>query len=54
MGREGGRKGEGERGGGEREKESPKSLNYIGKSLWGKGSPSPGLKGSGLGAGYAR
>lgn len=54
MGREGGRKGEGERGGGEREKESPKSLNYIGKSLWGKGSLASGLASSRLEAGYAR
>ena len=26
----------------------PKCLDYIGKSLWGKGSPAPGLESSGL------
>jgi hypothetical protein len=35
-------------------KEKTKCLDYIGRSLWGKGSPGPGLESSGLGAGYAR
>ena len=30
-----------------------KRSDYIGKSLWGKGSPAPGLESSGLGEGYA-
>ena len=38
----------------ERRERKPKCLDYIGKSLWGKGSPAPGLESSGLGAGYAR
>jgi len=41
----------------EREKERAgraQSLDYIGETLWGKGSPIPGLKSSRLGAGYAR
>jgi hypothetical protein len=41
----------------EREKgacERPKYLDYIGKSLWGKGSPATWLESSRLGAGYAR
>ena len=29
-------------------------LDYIGKSLWEKGSPTSGLENSGLGAEYAR
>jgi len=29
--------------------ESVKCLDYTGRSLWGKGSPSPGLESSGLG-----
>ena len=37
-----------------REKEESEMSGYIGKSLWGKGSPAPGLESSGLGAGYAR
>jgi hypothetical protein len=38
-----------------REKERrPKCLDYIWKSLWGKGSPAPGLKSSGLWAGECR
>ena len=31
-----------------------KYLDYIRKSLWGKGRPAPGLESAGLGAGYAR
>ena len=38
----------------EREKEIPKCLDYIGKSLWEKGSPAAVLESSGLGAGYTR
>ena len=34
--------------------EETKMLDYIGKSLWEKGSPASGLENSGLGAGYAR
>jgi hypothetical protein len=54
----------GERGQGKRKKvcmqrendrtESPKFLDYIGKSLWGKASLTPGLESSQLGAGYTR
>lgn len=29
-------------------------LDYIGKGLWGKGSPAPGLENSRLEAGYVR
>ena len=47
-----GKKGHGLRGRGIEKR--PKCLDYIGKSLWGKGSPAPGLESSGLGAGYAR
>jgi len=31
------------REGEEREGKRPKCLDYIGRSLWGKGSPAPGL-----------
>jgi hypothetical protein len=34
--------------------EETKMLDYIGKSLWEKGSPTSGLENSGLGAEYAR
>jgi hypothetical protein len=37
-----------------REEERQKCLDYIGKSLWGKGSLAPGLESSGLGVGYTR
>ena len=40
--------GEGER---RRERETPKCLDYIGKSLWRKGSPTPELEISGVGVG---
>jgi len=35
------------------EKERLKCLDYIGRSLSGKGNPDPELEGSRLGAGYA-
>jgi len=38
----------------EEKKRSPKCLDYIGKSLWGKGNSAPRLKNSVLGAGYTR
>ena len=45
----------GEREGGrEREREHAKCLDSIGRSLWGKGNPAPGLQSSHLGAGYDR
>jgi hypothetical protein len=37
-----------------REKEESEMSGYIGKSLWGKGSPAAGLESLGLGAGCAR
>jgi hypothetical protein len=37
-----------------REEERPKYLDYIRKSLCGKGSPTPGLESSRLRVGYAR
>jgi hypothetical protein len=50
-GREGGREREkGKEGGGE----LAKCLDYVGKSLWGEGSPASRLESSELGAGYAR
>ena len=42
-----------ERGREERNRERPKCLDYIGKSLGGKGSPASGLKSSGQRMGYA-
>ena len=39
---------------GEGEEERPKCLDYIGRSIWGKGSPAPGLESSRLGSGFAR
>ena len=38
----------------ESERASTKYLDCIRRSLWGKGSPAPGLKSSGLVAGYDR
>ena len=38
----------------EREQERPKCLDYIGRSIWGKGSPAPGLESSRLGSGFDR
>ena len=38
----------------ERERERVKTLDYIGKSLWGKVSAAPGLENSGLDVVYAR
>ena len=35
------------------EKRRPTCLDYIGRSLWGKGCPTTGLESSGLGAGQA-
>jgi hypothetical protein len=37
-----------------REQERTKCLDYIERSLWGKGSPTPGLQSSRRGAGHAR
>ena len=37
-----------------RERGRPKCLDYIGRSLWGKGSQAPGLESSKLGTECAR
>lgn len=42
-----------EEGQGNHHAESPKCLDYIRKSLWGRESPAPGLEGSGQRAGHA-
>jgi hypothetical protein len=36
------------------ERKRPKCLDHIGKNLWEKGSPAPGLESSGWEAGYVR
>jgi hypothetical protein len=37
-----------------KERERPKCLDFIAKSLWGRGSQVPGPEGSGVRVGFAR